>query len=153
MEAYSKVNLAVETGVDEDFYFEYLRDSHSGIQFVLKGSKSLSTLEINFKFVYSYTKTNESYRLSTLNKIPDNRYLMLQVEGSDYLDWFHSESQGIYSNKTVYHFMFVAGDYLLDVLSNSVPEIKFQLGDTQESQFIPVDVKGVELKKKGADLI
>lgn len=65
---------------ESNLYCENLMDNSSGLTLTLSENKPGRVLKINFKHVYSYSKTNESYRLKTHDKIPHAQYLMLKVE-------------------------------------------------------------------------
>ncbi len=58
-------------------------------------------------------------------KIPDNTYLF-KIENSDYLQWLHKESCGIYENSThkMEHFVFIGSNFVFEVLAINDPEIK-----------------------------
>lgn len=142
METYSKIDISFDSGADEDFYCESLNDDSSGLAIMLRGSKSLSMLRINFNFFYSYKKTNESYRLQTISQLPDDRYIILNVKSSSFLDWLHRESQGIYSEHNIYHFMIITGDDIIDVLSNRIPQVVYFANGNGVGQNLNVKAQG-----------
>lgn len=129
METYSKIDLLFESDFNEDFHCESLNDERGAISILLRGSKSKSALNINFEFVYSYCKTNESYRLETNNALPNGRYILLKVTNSEYLNWFHRESMGIYESQNIFHFIFVTEDDFVDVLAAKLPIVEYKKSD------------------------
>jgi len=124
MEIYTKFELSSDLQVAGSLYCEKLVDDGLGLTLLLRDSKSERILSINFEYVYSFLKTNESYRLKTLIAIPDDQYLILKVENSKFLSWLHTESKGIYIQHDIHHFMIITDNEVIDILSNKNPTVQ-----------------------------
>lgn len=121
MEMYSKLEMNVECDFEGNLYCEKLIDDSAGLTLFLTGSRSDQWLCVNFDTFYCYRNTNESYRLVAQDEIPNDQYLVLKVENSKFLSWLHTESREILSRTEIFHYMVVAEDYIIDVLSGSAP--------------------------------
>ena len=92
-----------------------------------------NNLQIEFVFetsVISYNVCDEGRRLKTLDIIL-NQYgadffgacPVYMVENSNYLKWLHEESYDIISRYTIYHFVFLTSNEVIDVLATHSPKV------------------------------
>ncbi len=71
----------------------------------------------------AFRYANESFRLKMIEPVnhlmPWNTF---RVEGSEWIDWFHDQTFGIYREWRVQHFMFL-GEDVFEVLSRVEPSV------------------------------
>ncbi len=48
-----------------------------------------------------------------------------RVEESDFLQWFHMQSDGIYKNKNLQHFSICTSNDIIDLITCDIPKISF----------------------------
>ncbi|WP_139253997.1 hypothetical protein [Marinobacterium iners] len=125
MEKYKVFIISEPHILDDDIYCQDLVDNGSCLALTLNAVHRSISIKITFDFFYIYSKSNESYRLETIDKIPDDRYLILTVENSRLAEWFHKESKGIYSDDDVVHYLIITSDEVIDVLSSIPPSIEW----------------------------
>jgi hypothetical protein len=65
---------------------------------------------------------NDLYRTAT----PGRSFY--KVEDSDFVKWFLAQSHGIHEDKLIQHFVICTVDDIIDVLSETSPEIKISQG-------------------------
>jgi hypothetical protein len=95
----------------------------AGLSFTLAeptaGGRSFSVV---FSRVFAFRLANESYRLKMLesiqNELPWPTY---KVENSEWTEWFHDQTFGIYRDWPIKHFLFI-GEEVVDVLSTEMPK-------------------------------
>jgi hypothetical protein len=95
----------------------------AGLRFTLAepsaGGRSFS---VAFDRVLAFRLTNESYRLKMLesiqNELPWPTY---RVENSEWIEWFHDQTLGIYRDWPVEHFLFI-GEDVFEVLCTEIPK-------------------------------
>jgi len=46
-----------------------------------------------------------------------------RVEESEFLEWFHSQSDGIYKNRDIQHFSICTSNDIIDLITHDIPEI------------------------------
>jgi len=120
MEGYK--NLDIGLSIDDQLFMSSLLDSSKGLIISLSEPATGRQIEICFPPVYSYRNTNESYRLKTLHFIGEELPTLVSiVENSSFLKWFHDESQGIYEENNLKHFMIFTGEEFVDVISHVAP--------------------------------
>jgi len=71
----------------------------------------------------AFRSANESYRLKLLELLTDLPWPTFKVEQSQWAEWFHEETHGIFRDWAIQHFVFV-GEQIVEVLSRTEPEIK-----------------------------
>lgn len=125
MENFKEIDLGFDLDFNKPMFLKNLVDEGELSIFVSQ-SGSDENLKISFSSVYSYRNTNESYRLKTSfvreGKIPT---LLSIVENSTFLRWFQEESQYIYSEENLRHFMIFTNEEVIDVISNIDPDVSY----------------------------
>ena len=99
--------------------FSELNNKNNRLQVVFKNSVGI------------YRNTNESYRLKImddLNKKYGKKFYgdwtFFKIENSEYIKWLMSQSYDTIDESSI-HFVFVAADSILDVVTTYEPEFKF----------------------------
>jgi len=52
-----------------------------------------------------------------------SKWPLFKVKNSNYLKWFHKESNNIYELDTVEHYVFITSDDVVEILSKYPPKI------------------------------
>jgi hypothetical protein len=78
--------------------------------------------DVHFENPLAFRSANESYRLKLIESLNDLPWSTLRVENSEWVEWFHDQTLGIYRDWRVQHFMFV-GEDVIEVLSTTEPRI------------------------------
>ena len=103
-----------------EFCLSELKDSKDGVLIKLDVLNSTKKVKILFSSVFSYRYSGESFRLVTLSKLPA-RPIIQCVGDSEYLRWFHSESQELYKDLKLQHYLIITADDVIDVISDVEP--------------------------------
>lgn len=99
-----------------------LKDNKDGVSITLDVLNSTHQVKIIFASVFAYRYSGESFRLITLSKL-DARPLLQDMDDSEYLQWFHLESKGLYKNLKLKHYLIITADDFIDVISDVDPVI------------------------------
>lgn len=98
-----------------------LRDS-TGLKIRIKPLGSTGELTILFEDVYSFRSSTESCRLRVYKNFEEFLPgVISRVNNSEYLKWFHEESNGIYDPDDASHYFIMTVDEFIDVISPSKP--------------------------------
>jgi hypothetical protein len=101
----------------------------AGLRFTLaESSTGGRSFHVAFEKVLAFRLANESYRLKLLesikNELPWPTY---KVENSEWIEWFHDQTLGIYRDWPVEHFLII-GEDVLEVLSANT----FKFAETED---------------------
>jgi hypothetical protein len=66
--------------------------------------------------LYSNTELNSNTELTT--------WTFFKIKNSEYLDWIHKKSMGIYDTVPLQHFGIIGANSVIDVISQIVPIVK-----------------------------
>mmetsp|Transcript_7221 Transcript_7221/g.9363 ORF Transcript_7221/g.9363 Transcript_7221/m.9363 type:complete len:125 (+) Transcript_7221:142-516(+) len=106
-------------------YLEALYDDYEGFRLVLKGEDSSSRpLRITFEDVLSYRNTDEGALLETLSNFNFGGWSLFTSQTSNYIDWFVSESGGIYDENDIVHYFVYTPNDCVDILSIAPPRVE-----------------------------
>jgi hypothetical protein len=76
---------------------------------------------VAFEKPLAFRSANESYRLKLIELLhTELPWPTFKVENSEWLEWFHDQTLGIYRDWPVEHFLFV-GEDIVEVLSSREP--------------------------------
>lgn len=98
-----------------------------GLKIVLRevnGAKRILTLEFP-DLPNAVRIANESYRLKTLPLLPADPTSFYIVENSEFINWFHEDSLGIYSSDPLFHLAIITDEWI-DIICNEEPSIMCQ---------------------------
>ena len=71
----------------------------------------------------AFRSTNESFRLKMLEALQDVLpWPTFKVEDSEWVEWFHDQTLGVYRDWRVQHFLFV-GEDVIEILSTEAPAL------------------------------
>lgn len=106
-------------------YFSELRDSLGTLSIFLKNiNVPDSTLEIRFSGVLGYNVFQEGARLRFLSQFPAFGLINISVN-STLLQWFNEESEEIFEDWNLKHFMICNSDNIIDIITNQKPEVQW----------------------------
>lgn len=116
-------------GIDEYVYLHSLYDDLYGLTLTFNNHGGTRQYKITFDPYFAYRKSEEGYLFeiwasSEYSENPGKTFY--KVEDSDYLEWMHNKSCGIYKDQSITHFAIYTDDDCLDILSftdNPVVEI------------------------------
>ena len=103
-----------------------VHDTHDGlsIHLSLKNGEATVKVKIVFDPYVAYRNMDESCRASTVRDHPGGFSETLQVvSDSRFLNWFHSESSGIYDDRDIKHYAVVTDADWIDVLAEFPPTV------------------------------
>ena len=110
---------------DKCLYVEAVHDDWEGfrIWFTSENTKLGVILIIKFEDALLYIKSNESFRLSSVENSEEMKFphLFWKVENSDLIKEFHRQSLDIYKDWKIQHFALLSGEDCIDVLSVDEP--------------------------------
>ena len=107
-------------------YFFELHDSKGTLDVFLKEfSEPKKTLKIGFSGKLAYRLVNEAGRLKTLNE--SSIMTFCTSTNSEFLVWFKQESEGIFDDWALTHFVICNSDSIIDVISSKQPEFEWQI--------------------------
>ncbi|WP_143053996.1 hypothetical protein [Parapedobacter koreensis] len=104
------------------FYEMYFKEG--SLIILLKESDLVEKrMKIVFKNPLGYRIVNESGRLKKL----DNPYIytFCKTQQSNFLEWFNYESDGLFNDWDVTHYMVCNSDNIIDVITNQTPEVRW----------------------------
>jgi hypothetical protein len=113
-------------GLPDSSYFFELHNCNGALTILLKEFGSLNkTLKVNFSSTLGYRVVNEAGRLRSFN----NSSMMTYCKSVDssFLRWFKAESEGIFDDWSLTHFVICNSDNIIDVITNLNPEVKWQV--------------------------
>ncbi|WP_156305459.1 hypothetical protein [Sphingobacterium endophyticum] len=106
-------------------YFSELRESQGILSIFLKFSdKPDSTLKIDFKGFLGYKVFQEGSRLKFLGEHQFFGLINVSVS-SIFLEWFLQESEGLFYDWNLKHFMVCNADSIIDVITVEPPDISW----------------------------
>lgn len=109
----------------KDLYFVNLTDYGGTIDIHLAEMKDDRILILRFKGVMSYQVTDEGARSRSLYKDPSYRGLVVS-DKSDYLNWFHRESQEMFLDWDLKHYSVSNINNIIDIISGDEVEVSWQ---------------------------
>lgn len=118
-------------GIPTRIYNDSLVDSKEGLIITFSNETNTKNLIATFDgIVLSYRNTDEGSLLKMLNYLHQqygtefySQWPLFKVENSAYLNWFLTESSGIYESRKVEHYVFLTPNDIIEVLSTYDPEI------------------------------
>ncbi|MEI2271682.1 hypothetical protein OHD16_05970 [Sphingobacterium sp. ML3W] len=110
----------------KDLYFVNLTDNGGAIDIHLAEMKDDRILILKFKGVMSYQVTDEGARSWSLYKDPSYRGLVVS-DKSNYLDWFHRESQEMFIDWDLKHYSVGNVNNIIDIISGDEIEAAWQV--------------------------
>jgi hypothetical protein len=111
----------------DELYCEGIHDDYEGIRILIRKDRKDSMRRIKFDHVFGYRVADESYKLKTIEALPDDGSIegpFFILEESDYLEYFHEETLGIYRDMGIEHYCIYLCNDCIDVLSSYEPEAK-----------------------------
>ncbi len=125
MTIFQNYDFLTEEGI---FSCEGIYDDYEGFRVLIRGEKINSPMiRIKFDFYYLYQIADESYRLRSIDnyeKEPEGVHPIYVVNNSKYLNWFHKETYGIYTDENITHYAIYTSNTFIDILSGSEPVIE-----------------------------
>ena len=117
--------------LSEKFIISRLIDDKNGFRIVCYDEIKKYKIQIFFKdSVLSYRSSDEGKRIKTLNLLAEkygkdffSKWSIFIVKNSEYIKWFNEESYNIYSEYKIMHFVFIAINDIVEILSTYIPEI------------------------------
>jgi hypothetical protein len=119
------------TDVPRSWNWRGLGDSPSGLVVELEdGDDPSRVLRISFGITEAYRACDESKRLKTLKAIGEQHpnlrgYTFFIIENSEFLEWFHGESLGIWIERPITHYQVCTSGDIIDVLSEVEPTVEW----------------------------
>lgn len=115
--------------VQRKYFIRKIVDDETGLHVFCIGTENHSKIRMEFPgLVYAYRSTMELSALETIDHVVDeNGYWMASewtffiVEESSYIDEVKNNSKGIYSDCDLIHFAVMAGESLLEVITDMPP--------------------------------
>lgn len=97
-------------------------DYENGFVLTLVEEKSDGrAFKVRFEQPLAFRSANGRYRLKLVSQLqPELPWPTFKVENSEWVDWFHDQSLGIYRDSLVEHYAFI-GDDVIEVLSARAP--------------------------------
>lgn len=119
-------------GIPSTFYNESVLDDKSGLTLTFKDDiKDQIVLIVKFEgLVLSYRNTDEGSLGKMLhdlqNQYDTTEWSLFNLENSEYIQWFLSQSGKIYSEKEINHYVFLTSDDVIEVLSTYKPSVQLK---------------------------
>ena len=111
-------------GIPNRLYVEGLHDDYEGFRILLKGEKITDRLlRVYFDAPLAYRSSSECE--NSLNLFDPGNGCFYTSQDSDFHKWFNVESSDIYSDILVTHYVFLAANSIIDVLSIDEPKIRW----------------------------
>lgn len=111
----------------ELLYCEGLHDDYEGFRILLRGEDvSSSMLRLVFDMPLAYRNLDEGSLLRTLSRVDfKGKWSLFTVKSSTWLEWFHEESNNLYSHDAVIHYAIFTPNDCIDVLTITEPVIEW----------------------------
>jgi hypothetical protein len=117
--------------IPSTIYNDMFLDGKDGVILEFSDENCERKVVVNFEGgVLSYRNTDEGSLLETLNYLDQHygtdfysNWSLFKVKNSEYLNWFHKESCGIYESEEVEHYVFLTPNDVIEILSISPPSI------------------------------
>lgn len=107
-------------------YFFELHNCNGMLTVFLKEfSEPNKALKITFSSTLGYRVVNEIGRMKSLNESSIMTFCMSQ--DSEFLRWFKKESEGVFDDWSLTHFVICNSDNIIDVISNQKPDVEWQV--------------------------
>ena len=121
--------VAIDLGVPYpvNTYCDGLTDDQAGFRLYFSASNEHERVQVRFAAPLAYRKIDEGDAFRTLATLPSPpRPIAYEVFNSEFLAWFSDERYGSDPpyGCTVRHFLFLAEDDCIDVLSCDPPEVQ-----------------------------
>ena len=121
------------TGLAQKYYIDSISDNIKEFSILLSEyydrKKKIKIIFENS--VDAYRSTDESFRLTTMEKLGQKYgrsfygdWTFFKVTNSSYIQWLCDESYASSYTSSFIHFSFIAGDSILDVVTNYEPKIE-----------------------------
>jgi hypothetical protein len=79
---------------------------------------------LRFSDVLQFRYGSEITRLKTLRNLEDSDTGLVNiVENSEFISWFHIESNSIYENQRIVHYCIITCDDIVDILTRFPPDL------------------------------
>ncbi len=101
-----------------------VEDSDDGLSIYFHLSKTDKKFRVTFDPYVAYRNMDESYRARTFSEKGGFENSLNLVDGSTWLEWFHTESQGYYKGAEIKHYSIITDADCIDVLSEFEPDIE-----------------------------
>ncbi|CAI2719481.1 hypothetical protein [Nitrospina watsonii] len=105
-------------------YLESMVKDGDGLRLVLfDGSVEGRRLRIHFKEVLAFRSANEKCLLKTWeeNESWEGHSSLLTVEDSEFVEWLHAQSFGMFSDRRITHYAVYTPEDCLDILTDQKP--------------------------------
>ena len=104
-------------------YFVELNDALGKLSIFLKDvNVPENTLEIRFSGILGYKVFQEGVRLRLLSDVSTFGLINISID-SDFLEWFNIESEEMFKEWDLKHFMVCNSDTVIDVIAVKQPEL------------------------------
>ena len=111
------------SGATGKMLLKKLIDDGNGLTLLLKSIFEEKFLCIQFDAHAAYRNMDESFRSRTFDVTGGFQFSLYQVKNSEWLEWFHIESQNYYKSVDYIHYSIFTSADCVDVLSEFAPEV------------------------------
>lgn len=121
-------------GLPSTLYNDSLIDNSDGITLEFSDENEQNKIIVKFDgCVLSYRNTDEG-SLGKIFKFLDKQYgtdfyanwTFFKVKNSEYINWFHEVSLGMYKSEPIEHYVFLTPDDVIEILSTDSPIIEIK---------------------------
>ncbi len=113
-------------GLPNSPYFFELHNCNGALTILLKEFSSLNKiLKIKFSSTLGYRVVNEAGRLKSLSD--SSIMTFCKSMDSEFLRWFKTESEGVFEDWSLTHFVICNSDNIIDIITNQNPEVEWQV--------------------------
>lgn len=119
------VAIRQDVAADHRFECDRLVDSAGKLRIALSDDAGRKVL-VQFDSYLSYRRMDEGDALITVEQLErssSTAKVFYQVRESDFLAWFHAQSRGIYSDRSLQHFAIYTTNDIIDVIALEAPRI------------------------------
>ena len=114
----------------EPYRLDLLKDQGGVLDISLEGEKG-ERITLSFDSHFAYRKTDEGDALALISELLASGLMgrsFYEVHDSGFGKWFAKESQGVREKQSLRHFLIVALDDVIDVLSLEPPKVRQNQG-------------------------
>lgn len=113
-----------EPKIQRGAYLEALHDDFEGFRVILHSPSQKQRYRVSFDDVFFYLVSDEGKRLRLGQSFIKQESVIYKADKSAFLDWSFSENLEIVPKDKWNHYLILAADDIIEVISSSAPKIR-----------------------------